>query len=228
LRWAAIKGIYNGKSHETFKPKFKKVESKEIIYLTWDELIKLYQFKFKKNQNYLEKVRDVFCFCCFTGLRHSDVYKLTRSDVSNEHISVVTQKTSDTLKIEFNNFSKAILNKYENELMPDNKALPVISNQKTNDYLKEIGSLLEFNDSVRMVYFIGSVRHEKVYKKWELLTSHCGRRTFVVNALSLGIPAEVIIKWTGHSDYKSMKPYISIVDTLKRKEMNKFNLVPSL
>lgn len=54
------------------------------------------------------------------------------------------------------------------------------------------------------------------------MSSHIGRRTFIVNGLYLGIPAEVIMKWTGHKDYQTMKPYIAIVDVLKT-EMNKFN-----
>jgi len=223
LRWASTKGLYTGAAHENFKPKFKTVESKEIIYLTWDELINLYNFKFK--QDYLERVRDVFCFCCFTGLRYSDVYKLKRTDIFDEYITVVTQKTADTLKIELNNYSKAILNKYEDYNFPNEKALPVISNQKMNNYLKEMGQVIGLNTPVRLVHFVGNKRVERVFKKWELLTTHCGRRTFVVNALALGIPAEVIIKWTGHADYSAMKPYIKIVDELKSKEMNKFNLV---
>lgn len=69
----------------------------------------------------------------------------------------------------------------------------------------------------------GNVRYEEVLPKYSLLTTHCGRRTFIVNGLRLGVPAEVIMKWTGHSDYKAMKPYIKIVDKLKVSEMEKFN-----
>jgi integrase len=73
------------------------------------------------------------------------------------------------------------------------------------------------------VYFQGHERHEQVFPKWALLTTHCGRRTFVVTALQLGIPSEVIMKWTGHSDMKAMKPYMAIVDELKAKAMERFN-----
>ena len=59
--------------------------------------------------------------------------------------------------------------------------------------------------------------------KWELITTHCARRTFVVNSLRLGIPAEVIMKWTGHSDFKAMKPYIEIVDELKKENMSRYD-----
>ena len=69
----------------------------------------------------------------------------------------------------------------------------------------------------------GNNRHKGIYQKWQLLTTHCGRRTFVVTAFQLGIPAEVIIRWTGHSDYKAMKPYLKIVDELKERYMSKFD-----
>ena len=45
----------------------------------------------------------------------------------------------------------------------------------------------------------------------------------ICNALALGIPAQVVMKWTGHSDYKAMKPYIDIADDIKANAMNKFN-----
>jgi integrase len=86
-----------------------------------------------------------------------------------------------------------------------------------------MGKLVEFNEQIRTVYFIGSQRHEEVHYKYDLLTTHCGRRTFVVHSLRLGIPAEVVMSWTGHSDYDSMKPYIKIVDELKKASMQKFD-----
>jgi integrase len=225
LRWAHNKGYYSGTQHETFRPKLKGTDgnAKEVIYLEWEELLNLYLFDFPSGKNSLSAVRDVFCFCCFTGLRYSDVAKLRRSDVKENHISVVTQKTVDGLIIELNKYSKAILKKYENISFPKDLALPVISNQKMNDYLKDIGKLVNLNEPQRIVYFKGHVRHEDVLPKHDLLTTHCGRRTFIVNALRLGIPSEVIMKWTGHSDFKAMKPYVKIVDKLKVSEMEKFN-----
>ena len=59
--------------------------------------------------------------------------------------------------------------------------------------------------------------------KWELDGTHTGRCTFIVNALSMGITPNVVMKWTGHSDYKAMKPYIDIVDSIKASEMTKLN-----
>lgn len=67
------------------------------------------------------------------------------------------------------------------------------------------------------------LEYEEVYPKWALLTTHCGRRTFVVTALRLGIPVEVIMRWTGHSSFEAMKPYAKIVDEVKEKSMSRFD-----
>ena len=69
----------------------------------------------------------------------------------------------------------------------------------------------------------GNERIDEVTPKYALLSTHAGRRTFICNALALGIPAQVVMKWTGHSDYKAMKPYIDIADDIKANAMNKFN-----
>lgn len=226
FRWASMKGYYAGSVHQSFKPRLKGIngDGKEIIYLTPDEVRKLEEWNVPEGKSYLGRVRDVFLFCCFTGLRHSDVAKLTRADVKEGYIDIVTQKTVDGIRIELNKHSQAILDKYkESTDIKGGKALPVVSNQKMNDYLKELGEACGIDAPTKIVYFLGNERHEEVYPKYSLLSTHCGRRTFVVNALRLGIPAEVIIRWTGHADYKSMKPYIKIVDELKQREMEKFN-----
>ena len=91
------------------------------------------------------------------------------------------------------------------------------------DYLKELGELAEINEPIRETYYKGNERIDEVTPKYALLSTHAGRRTFICNALALGIPAQVVMKWTGHSDYKAMKPYIDIADDIKANAMNKFN-----
>ena len=66
-------------------------------------------------------------------------------------------------------------------------------------------------------------RLSSIQPKWELVGTHSGRRTFIVNVLSRGITPKVVMKWTGHSDYKAMKPYIDIVDFIKASSMTKFD-----
>ncbi len=225
LRWASQKDYYEGKLHETFKPKFKGTagHNKEIIYLSNEELRQLQAFQIPQKHEYLEKVRDVFLFQCFTGLRYSDVAKLKRSDIKDGFISVVTQKTTDGLRIELNKHSQAILDKYADIVFPKDLALPIISNQKTNKYLKDLARLAGLNEPTRITYFKGNSRIEEVLPKWELLSSHVGRRTFVVLALQLGIPIEVVMRWTGHKNYEAIKPYTKIVDDLKARSMSRFD-----
>ena len=118
-----------------------------------------------------------------------------------------------------------ILEKYAHVAFEHDKALPVISNQKMNDQLKELAELAEIKEPVRETYFKGNKRMDEVKPKYKLISTHAGRRTFICNALSLGIQPQVVMKWTGHSDYKAMKPYIDIADDIKASAMEKFNSI---
>ena len=222
LRWSFKKGYHQNTAYDTFRPKLK-TTPKKIIFLTWNELNKLKDYQIPQDKQYLERVRDVFLFCCFSSLRYSDVRNLKRWDVKSDHIEVTTVKTADNLIIELNDYSKAILEKYKDIQFEDDMVLPVISNQKMNDYLKELGELAEIDEPVRETYYKGNERIDEIFPKYALLSTHAGRRTFICNALALGIPAEVVMKWTGHSDYKAMKPYIDIADEIKASAMDKFN-----
>ncbi len=226
LRWATKKGYNNELAFLSFNPKIKTIKStdKEIVFLDWEELIHVYNFEFPDNKKYLTRVRDVFCFGCFTGLRYSDTANLKRSNVHETYISLTSIKDSDNLKIELNKYSKAILDKYKDEQFPYDRALPVISNQRSNEYLKEMAKLCGIDKPVTEVYYKGNERIEEVKPKYEKICTHTARRTFISNALMKGIPVNVVMKWTGHSDYNAMKPYIAIADTAKKDEMDKFNL----
>ena len=222
LRWAFKKDLHQNNAYDSYKPKLKSTQ-KKIIFLTWEELNKLREFEIPAAKQALDRVRDVFLFQCFTGLRYSDVFNLRRSDIKGDHIEVTTVKTSDSLIIELNKHSKAILDKYKDVAFEDNKVLPVITNQKMNDYLKELAELAGIDEPIRQTYYKGNERIDEVTPKYALLGTHAGRRTFICNALALGIPPQVVMKWTGHSDYKAMKPYIDIADDIKANAMSKFN-----
>ena len=222
LRWGTKKGYTTNLAYNTFKPKLKNT-AKKVIFLTWGELTQLREFKISDSKQYLERVRDVFLFLCFTGLRYSDVFNLRKSDIKANHIEITTVKTADSLIIDLNNHSRAILEKYKDVHFEDYKVLPVITNQRMNDYLKELAQLAGIDEAVRETYYKGNERIDIVTPKYALLGTHAGRRTFICNALSLGIPANVVMKWTGHSDYKAMKPYIDVADDIKANAMSKFN-----
>ena len=222
LRWSFEKRHHNNNAYQGFRPKIKDVQ-KTVIFLTEEEKTKLIKYEIPSTKKYLERVRDVLIFCCYSGLRYSDVYNLKNSDIKPDFFQIITVKTDDTLIIEFNKHTRAILEKYSHIPYKKDKALPVISNQNMNDYLKELGELAEIDSPVRLSHYIGNKRINEVFPKYELITTHIGRRTFICSALSIGIPVQVVMKWTGHSDYKAMKPYIDIADKTKKNAMEKFN-----
>ena len=224
LRWSCRKGYNTNTFFDVFKPKLKNTQ-KKVIFLTPTEFKQFREYQIPEQKKYLERVRDVFLFQCFTGLRYSDVENLKKSDIRDNFIEVTTVKTSDSLKIELNQYSRTILEKYKDYKDNKGQALPVITNQKMNEYLKELAELAGINEPIRETYYIGNERFDEVTPKYALIGTHAGRRTFICNALSLGIPPQVVMKWTGHSDYKAMKPYIDIADETKANAMSKFDLL---
>ena len=220
FRWMVSKGILNNINFMTYRPKLKKA-TRPVVFLTWDELMRVYTHVFPEEKKYLARVRDVFCFCCFSSLRYSDAYALKKAAVYDDALHVITQKTNTSLTIELNKYTRAILSRYED--LPGEKALPVISNQKMNTYLKEVCFECGIDEVLTDTYYIGTKKVEETHEKWEMVGTHCGRRTFICNALMMGIAPNVVMKWTGHSDYKAMKPYIDIADEAKKNAMKLFD-----
>ena len=92
-----------------------------------------------------------------------------------------------------------------------------------NRDVKELCRLAGISEEIRITTYKETVRTDEIHPKWELVGTDTGRCTFIVTTLSLGIPPNIVMKWTGHSDYSSMKPYIDIVDDIKATSMIKFN-----
>lgn len=222
LRWCERKKIYTGGGLNSFQLKLKgqNFEQKTIVYLERSELDRLVNWDFSATP-YLDRVRDLFVFSCYSGLRFSDIQALTNSQISDNDISVITQKTSDPIRVELCTPTRRIIQKYYGRY--GDKALPQITNQKANDYIKEACKRVGIDRPIKLVKFNGSARKEEIVKKWEAITFHAGRRTFITSALTLGIPVPVIMKWTGHKDSKMLRPYMEIVDELRRREMSKFD-----
>lgn len=223
LRYAIKKGIIANSHFLSYKTELKQPK-KPIVFLSWEELMKVYHFDFI-SMPHLDAVRDVFCFCCFTSLRYSDVANLKAENITENIIHFTTIKTADTLNIELNKYSRAILDKYKGQTFKKERILPIISVQKMNEHLKEMAKMCELNTPITTTIYKGTKRIETTIPKYELITTHAGRRTFISNAIMLGIPPEIVMKWSGHSDYKSMKPYIEIANKAKKEAMSLFDTI---
>lgn len=222
LKWATKKKYNDVLDFQDFQPALKTPE-KDVIYLNQQELLKLYELKFNEDNEHLEKVRDVFLFCCFTGLRYSDALNLKHSYDKGDYLNIVTIKTLKKIKIPVCIPAREILDKYANVPFEDDKALPCISNQKANVYIKDICKLAEINTPYVITEMRGSKRTEKTYYKYSVVSSHTARKSFVCFAAANHVDRDIIMKITGHSTYEAMEPYITIADESTQEIMEKFN-----
>lgn len=242
LRWATAKGHNTTTDFQYFAPKLK-TTGKKVIFLEWEELMRVFEYSVPENGTKvklraadgrcyekvvsdaaaLRKTRDIFCFCCFTSLRYSDAANLKCANIDGDAMTITTIKTADTLRIELNKYAKRILERYKAHWTNDGFVFPHLTNQRMNFYLKELCELCEINTPVTETYYRGVERVDETHPKFELMSTHAGRRTFICNALMMGISAEIVMKWTGHSDYKSMKPYIDVTNTAKAEAMRMFD-----
>lgn len=193
-----------------------KRDTLEVIALTNEEFESIYYLDLSKNKK-LSQVRDVFCLGCTTGLRYSDLAQLRREHIKEDEIKLTVTKTKQPLSIPLTPYSRSILAKYSHQLKP----LPIISNQKMNDYVKDLCKLAGIADPVEIVRFRGSKREAVTYPKYELIGSHTGRKTFATLSLEKGMSAEQVMATGGWKDYKSFKRYVNVTDQLKKTVMLK-------
>lgn len=164
----------------------------------------------------LDKVRDLFVFACTTGLRYSDISDLRAEHLRDNIIYKKAIKTGQQLEIPLNAISAYILNKYSGQA----QLLPVISNQKCNDYLKVLGRIAGIDSIIEKTREYGTKTISKSYKKYELMSMHMGRRVFATLTLEKGVPSQDVMSLTGHKKYASFKRYMHISSAQKRKAMS--------
>jgi integrase len=204
MNYAIDKGYTENRGH--LQKKFKKIEqTADTIYLTDKELETIYNKDFTDNPK-LDRVRDLFIIGCYTGLRFSDLSQLTPDKFikGDQQLKIKTQKTGETVIIPLHWTIKEILKKYSGELPR------VISNQKMNEYAKEVGEKAGINERVVMTTKTAGLKHEQTIEKWQLITIHTARRSFATNMFLAEVPTISIMKITGHRTEKAFMKYIKI------------------
>jgi integrase len=177
----------------------------ERPFLVEEELAAIISQDFKMPR--LRQVRDIFIFCCYTGLAYADVKKLTREEVtigidSEKWIWTSRQKTDTTTRVPLMPRALEILDRYKDDpqCVNQGRLLPVLSNQKMNNYLKEISDACG------------------ITKK---MTFHTARHTFATTVtLSNGVPIETVSKLLGHRNLKTTQHYAKILDLKVSEDMN--------
>jgi integrase len=192
-------------------------EEADLIYLTWDELMNI--FNLEITEELLYRVRENFCFECFTGLRFSDVSKVQNVHIEGTLIKITTQKTKTPIVIPLNQYALKTLErnkgKYGDKPLP-----PCMTLQNTNAYLKKLGKLANLDVLVHTVKYSGVKRRESTKAKHLLLTTHAARRTFITLSLEKGMRPEIVMQIVGIKKWDTFKRYIKITDMAKVIEMN--------
>lgn len=166
---------------------------------------------------HMERVRDVFVFACATGLRISDIKQFRREHIQDDNIIITQEKTDETVIIPINYYSQQVLNKYRDQLKP----IPQLSEQYLNDSIKEVCKLAGINGQIEVHAYSGAKRTTTIVAKWSQVSMHTARRTFVSLALSNGLDAETVRRWTGHKDLRSFAKYINIEQERRKELMQK-------
>ena len=184
-----------------YKQHFDKVER---FYLTKDELSAIEKKKFTIER--LQMVKDLFLFSCYTGLAYIDTMNLTAGNIvkgidGNDWLITSRQKTDTDVRIPLLPQAEELIKKYQDHPKAVNQGtlFPVISNQKTNAYLKEIADLCNINKAI---------------------TFHIARHTFATTVtLSNGVPIESVSKMLGHTTIRSTQVYAKVVEQKLSEDM---------
>jgi integrase len=186
----------------------------EVITLTEEEFKSMYNLDLTENKR-LDQVRDVFCFSCATGLRYSDLAQLKREHIRHGVIKITVAKTKRPQEIPLNPYSYAILEKYKERHRP----LPIISGQKTNQYIKELGKLAGIDTPVEKVREYGTQIEKRMAPKHKFMSIHMGRKTFTTLSLEKGMAPQEVMSLTGHTTFKSFKRYVDVTNDRKKAVM---------
>jgi len=190
-----------------------------LMYLTQPEVMSLFNLK-NINDKTMEKVRDAFCFACFTGIRFSDWGKIRpenifiTKDEAGRNLKVLKftmHKVHKEIIIPLNEYALAIIEKYKNKLS-GGALLPVYTNQETNRSLKELAKRAKINEVIQEVKKSGANRITHTNHKYDIISCHDARNSFATIYLENGGRPEVLQKLLGHSNFKQTMRYVKIVE----------------
>lgn len=202
LNDAASRGITIKQDYRSRRFKVVK-EDADNIYLSEQELQRLFELDLSEKPR-LERVRDLFLVGCYTGLRFSDFTAIRPEYIKDGVIRMEQFKTQGKVVIPCHPIVTAMLDKYKGHLPS------TISNQKMNDYVKELCQFAEITSKESKGQTKGGKRITRTVEKWELVSTHTARRSFATNMYLLGVPSITIMRITGHRTETAFMKYIKL------------------
>ena len=218
LNWATRNGHNLYEAYKDFKVTD---TNSDFEYITQEEYKNLMMLDLSNNEHY-DKVRDIFCVGCNTGLRFGDLMNLKWENIFEDEIRIIPQKTGKKdgrlLHIPLIPDTEKIFNKYKGQKRP----LPNVTNQKANLYIKTICQNAKIDTPCNVVEFKGNKRTEKTILKNNRIGMHTVRRTYIIHCLESGMERETVMSMTGHKNDATFKRYVQISSKQRNKEMQKF------
>ena len=211
LNAAKEEGFDVGEHYKNLKGKGVDVDT---IYLTEEEISKLYKLDIKRlikegeidAKSMIETTRDLFIIACWTGLRRSDIDRLDKAtfNMENKTITITAEKTKRQVVIPMHPMVVALYKKY-------NGKFPHLCDKgKANDHLRECARHAGIDDEVRMVENRAGIVTTLIYKKYQLVGMHTGRRSFATNMYKRKFPTIAIMRLTGHTTESNFLKYIKV------------------
>jgi integrase len=188
----------------TFKEyKVLKTKSKKE-YLNKEEIQSLLELNLSENKR-LEKVRDIFLVCCYTGVRFSEYKNLKKENIElgkeGKRINYFSKKTKKYVNTICDENTFELLKKYKFNL-------PQISGQKYNEYIKEVCQIAGIDNVITVHTYKSGKATTYQKQKFELIASHTARRSFVTNLFKDNVTTSLIMVCTGHTKESTLSNYI--------------------
>ena len=205
LNWCYDRRYMTNDRYKTYKAKG--VSDTLKITLNDSELDRIRSFNYQ-GKEHLRNASKLFLLSCLTGLRFSDYTTIKTEHLKEQqgefYLSKHQAKTSDKVEIPLTPEAKEIVDAIIS------KEVRIITNQKMNDYLKDLCELVGIDEPFEKVTCRGGKKVVTSHPKYELISTHTGRRTFATNLMLKGVAPEIVMEFTGHKDYASFAKYVNI------------------
>lgn len=202
LNYASGKKLIDPSTYRSFKTT---TISPFKVILSEAELSKIFNLNLSLRPE-LAEIRDLFLFGCFTGMKYSEIQKLTPNDVQGGKIKVYNYFTKQILSIPLNNYAQMILRRYEDRRRTN--CFPQIANVYANKFVKEIAAIAKIDSETFFEIHKGKEVIRQSKPKYHLVTTDTARFTFAALSLKSGMRPEVLILILGQKNINSLMQYV--------------------
>ena len=186
-------------------PESERVVRNEPLFLSPEEVARVEALRLEDRE---EEVRLRFVLQCHTGLRISDALAVTSGDVRGGVLRVRMRKTSEVLNVPLTSVAASVVSRL---------GLPMRWFSGYNNVLRRICRLAGVSGAWEVSHRVGGKVVARRGERWEFVTTHTGRRTFVCNCIAAGVHLNVIMSLTGHRGLQSIKPYLNVGEETRAK-----------